>query len=682
MIGNNARQWAIRISLATLMAVSTGTVVAQTQFKQGFNLFSVEQDLEIGRQSAIEAERQLPILDDRSIEDYINEISERLAEVAPGANFPYQFKIVNASDINAFALPGGYLYLNRGLIEAAENEGQLAGVMAHEMAHVALRHGTNQASKAYMAQGGLSLLAGILREEDHSTDQQIEAIGGFGLNTLFLKFSRAAEEQADVTGAQMMAAAGYEPEDMADFFDILAKTEDREPGKVAQFFSSHPAPSNRSARIDEEIAMLRVNETRPVGEFAEVQSELSRMRPAPSMQQIADGQNAPSRAPRPARSDRSVPEIRVDGPSDEFETYRQRDEFFEIGYPDNWNVYEPVQGYGITIAPEGGLVDAGGVEMDLVSGVIVNHYAPLADDDRDGRAYIDGNTSLVDATNDLVGHILKVNPNLDVVRDSERRNRIDGADSISVVLSGRSPVTRQEERVTVFSREIPDDQVIYALFIAPEQDYRQLNETFSRMISSLRVSNESISEPRPELSDRRVSDRSTPSRSNRNTVPAGTVLMVSFEQSLSSESSQAGDRFSARVVEPVRVNGRDAIATGSTISGRVISVESPGRFGDLAQLTLEFTSLRVGSGAESPISASFHSEGEAQSTRDAVIIGGAAAGGAVLGEVLGDDSDGTVLGALIGGAIGTGIAARNRGEEVTIPEGMVFEIRLDAPFDR
>jgi Zn-dependent protease with chaperone function len=676
MIANAARQWTISISLATLMAVSTGTVLAQTQFKQGFNLFSVEQDLEIGRQSSIAAERELPILDDRSIEAYVNEIGARLAAVAPGADFPYQFKIVNASDINAFALPGGYLYLNRGLIEAAENEGQLAGVMAHEMAHVALRHGTNQASKAYMAQGGLSLLGGLLREEDHSTDQQIEMIGGFGLNTLFLKFSRGAEEQADVTGAQMMAAAGYDPEDMADIFDILATTQDREPGKVAQFFSSHPAPSNRSARIDEEIALLRVNETRPVGKFAEVRSELARMRPAPSMQQIAAGQNAPSREPRTARSDRSIPDIRVEGPSDEFETYLQRDEFFEIGYPNNWNVYEPVHGYGVTIAPEGGLVDTGGVERDLVSGVIVNHYAPLADDDRDGRAYIDGNTSLVHATNDLVAHILTVNPNLDLVQDSERRSRIDGADSISIVLSGRSPVTRQEERVTVFSREIPDDQVIYALFIAPEQDYRQLNETFSRMISSLRVGNVSISESGP-----RPSDRSTLSPSNRYTVPGGTVLRVTFDRALSSATSQVGDRFSVRVVEPVRVNGREAIATGSMISGRVISVEQPGRFGSLAELNLEFTSLRVESGVESPISASFHGEGDPQSAKDAVIIGGAAAGGAVLGEVLGDDSDGTVLGALIGGAIGTGIAARNRGEQATIPEGVVIEIQLDAPYD-
>jgi len=411
------------------------------------------------------------------------------------------------------------------------------------------------------------------------------------------------------------------------------------------------------------------------------------MRPALSMQQIADGQSTPSGAPRSTGSDRSVPEIRIEGPSEDFETYVQRDELFEIGYPDNWNVYEPVRGYGVTIAPAGGLVDAGGVEMEIVSGVIINHYAPLADDFRDDRAYIDGNTSLIHATNDLVAHILQINPALNLVRNSERRNRIDGADSISVVLSGRSPVTGREERVTVFSREIPDDHVIYALFIAPEQDYRQLNETFNRMISSLRVDDSSQHESGARQtstgpSDARQSGRSVPIDSRQLTVPAGTVLMVTFEQTLSSASSLAGDRFSARVVEPVRIDGRDAITAGSTISGRVVSAERPGRFGDLALLNLEFTSLRIASGVESPISASFHGEGEAQETRDAVVIGGAAAGGAVLGKVLGDDSDSTVLGALIGGAIGTGIAARNRGEEVTIPEGVAIAIRLDAPFVR
>jgi predicted Zn-dependent protease len=147
---------------AVLLLVSACAVHAQSRIDPGFNLFSVDQDQEIGRQSADEVERELPILNDRSIDAFIASVGKRLAAVAPGAKFDYQFKVVNVSDINAFALPGGYLYLNRGLIEAAENEGQLGGVMAHEMAHVALRHGTNQASKAYIGQAGLGLLGGLI----------------------------------------------------------------------------------------------------------------------------------------------------------------------------------------------------------------------------------------------------------------------------------------------------------------------------------------------------------------------------------------------------------------------------------------------------------------------------------------------------------------------------------------
>ena len=681
MIGKTLKS-GLKCVVATLMVASVGAVTAQTRIDPGFNLFSVDQDQDIGRQSADEVERQLPIIHDRSIQAYIDGVGQRLAAVAPGANFDYQFEIVNVSDINAFALPGGYLYLNRGLIEAAENEGQLAGVMAHEMAHVALRHGTNQASKAYVAQEGLSLLGGLTRKEDRSTDQTIAAVGGFGLNTLFLKFSRKAEEQADIMGAQMMAEAGYDPADMVVFFDILAQTQDHDPGKVEQFFSSHPAPANRSARITEEIAQLRVQPVRPVGGFAKVKAELSRMRPAASMQQLAQGQEAPATAPRSGSTDRSVPEIRIGSPSEDFRVFAQRDGLFQIAYPNNWNVYEAERGYGVTIAPDDGFLDVGGRERDLVSGVIVNHYDPFESDSGDrfssGNGLIEGNTSLIRASNDLVDQILRTNPNLEMIRDSERRNRIDGAPSLSVVLSGPSAVTRQEERVTVFVREIADDHILYALFIAPQRDYDRLNETFSRMISSLRVSDEATHD---ESSGGPISRNSPPSSSNLINVPTGTVLIVTFDQTLSSADSQAGDRFTARVAEPVLVNGKVAIAAGSTISGRVVAVQTAKRFGGRAQLDLEFASLRLASGSEWPISASFHGQGEPQSKKDAVAIGGGAVAGAVLGRILGKDSEDTVLGAVVGGAIGTGIAARDRGEEVTLPEGIAVEIHLNAPFE-
>ncbi len=200
---------------------------SQTKVKPGFNLFSTEQDVEVGKQSAAEVEKELPVLKDSAVQHYVARIGDRLAKVVQGAEYPYQFKVINVSDVNAFALPGGYMYVNRGLIEAAKSEAELAGVMAHEISHVAIRHGTNQASKAYLAQSGLGVLGGVLGGGGGSTGQIIGAVGGFGLNTVFLKFGRKAEEQADVVGAQTLAKAGYDPLAMADFFETLRELSGR-----------------------------------------------------------------------------------------------------------------------------------------------------------------------------------------------------------------------------------------------------------------------------------------------------------------------------------------------------------------------------------------------------------------------------------------------------------------------
>jgi len=504
-----ARHVRIAVVMGCLLAVvaaAGGVSSAQTKIKPGFNLFSVDQDKEIGQKSAAEAERQLPILHDRSVEAFVNAVGKRLAAVAPGAKYPYQFKVVNASDINAFALPGGYLYFNRGLIEAARTEGQLAGVMAHEIAHVALRHGTNQASKAYLSQMGLGVMGGLIGKDNSSTGKTVNAVGGFGLNALFLKFSRTDEEQADIVGAQTMARAGYNPQDMVDFFEMLRSTQARDPGKVEQFFSSHPAPKNRATRIRNEMKLLTVRTTQPAGGFRQAQAALKGMPKAQSSQQIAQATTGTSGTRGLTAGGGRVAEVNVDRPSTSFLSFQQRGGFFRVDYPENWRVYEPANGYGATIAPPGGYVDTGDEERNLVYGVIINHYDPI---DRDvserfgsggsadySTGFIDDSgrsvsrTILAQATNDLVTQILRSNPNLKVAPNSQRTDTVSGAAALSLVLAGRSAVTEREERVTVFTRELPDDDVIYALFIAPGQDYGELSKTFDRMIASLEVNDQ------------------------------------------------------------------------------------------------------------------------------------------------------------------------------------------------
>jgi len=187
----------------------------------------------------------------------------------------------------------GFTYVNRGAITSARTEGELAGVLAHEISHVALRHGTNQATKAYMTQAGLGVLGGILgRGKPESTAQIINIIGGLGMNAVFLKYSRDAETQADIVGAQIMARAGYDPMEMANFFELLRKESGNQGGGAAQFFSDHPAPANRQARIQQEVKLIGpTNVTRAANnsEFARVQANLRGMGTAPTMAEIAKG---------------------------------------------------------------------------------------------------------------------------------------------------------------------------------------------------------------------------------------------------------------------------------------------------------------------------------------------------------------------------------------------------------
>jgi beta-barrel assembly-enhancing protease len=676
--------------VVTLSAVASSAVSAQTRVKPGFNLFSTDQDLEIGRQSAAEVESQLPMLQDRSIEAYANAIGKRLAAVIPGTKFPYQFKIVNASDINAFALPGGYMYLNRGLIEAAKSEGQLAGVMAHEMSHVALRHGTNQASKAYLGQAGLGLLGGLLNKDD-KPNRMIDAVGGFGLNALFLKFSRTDEEQADVVGAQTMAKAGYDPKDMIDFFELLRSKQAREPSKVEQFFSSHPAPQDRAARIRNETKLLTVRPTQPVGGFKQAKAELAAMPVARSMQQIAKNQPA-SPAPRTFTEGR-IGDINVEAPASTFRAFEQRDRLFRIDYPSNWNVVESADRLGVTLAPNDGFVDAGGREKDLIYGVVIRHYEPFLNDanDTNGRfSFVEpgatsgrttSRTHLAAATNDLIDQIVRTNPTLKLVPDSQRTDTIDGASALSLVLSGQSAVTRQEERVTVFTRELPDEHIIYALFIAPGRDYAQHKGTFERMIASLRVNDDHAG-----AADGRHEPLGSAGPGTfdgvRVTVPGGTEVHVTLSALVGSATSRVGDTLSATTTAPVLVGDRVAIPTGSTIHGRVTGV-SPAKKGlDVSDkggaVALSFDRVTTPRGFSSPISASLARVAKS-GKKTTQIIGGSAAGGALLGKILGGSTKDAAVGAVLGGGIGTGIAAGTKGKELVIPKGTALAITLNEP---
>ena len=243
--------WAQALMMMWALALPAGA--QQRELKPGFNLVSKDQDIQLGKEAKAQVEKQMPVVRDAEIVNYVRSIGQRLAATPQAGGFPYTFDVVNDKNINAFALPGGPTFANTGLIAAAENEAQLAGVMAHEISHVALRHGTNQASKANLIQLP-AMLAGALAGRGGSMLGQLAQLGiGLGANSVLLKYSRNAERDADLLGARIMSEAGYNPVEMARFFE---KLEAEGGSRGLEFFSSHPNPGNRVKAVQQELQYL------------------------------------------------------------------------------------------------------------------------------------------------------------------------------------------------------------------------------------------------------------------------------------------------------------------------------------------------------------------------------------------------------------------------------------------
>ena len=243
-----------------------------TQFHPGFNLFTKAQDVQVGQENAALVRKQMPIIRDPFLNEYVTRVGKRLVSgrEAQESGFPFTFEVVADHSINAFALPGGPMFINTGLLRAVDNEAQLAGVMGHEMSHVILRHGTNQASKSRLIE-----LPAVLGSQmaGNSMMGRLAALGiGLGANSVLLKFSRSAESQADLMGSHLMAEAGYNPMEMARFFEKL----NAQGSHGLQFLSDHPNPDNREKAIEEEAHRLpQQNYGYETGEFQRMKQAIA-----------------------------------------------------------------------------------------------------------------------------------------------------------------------------------------------------------------------------------------------------------------------------------------------------------------------------------------------------------------------------------------------------------------------
>jgi predicted Zn-dependent protease len=234
-----------------------------------------EKEVRMGREAAAEVDRQAKFVDDPVITEYVNRVGQNIV-LHSDAKVPFTIKVIDADEVNAFALPGGFFYVNKGLILAADNEAELAGVMAHEIAHVAARHAVENQAKMnlleYAALGASIFLGGIPGMIYQNT-------AGFGLLGVFMKFSRGAEEEADKLGVQYMYAAGYDPGAMATMFEKLEAKNKKKPGFISRAFSSHPAPPDRRASALALAARFPENEEYVISssEFQRVKNRLLRL---------------------------------------------------------------------------------------------------------------------------------------------------------------------------------------------------------------------------------------------------------------------------------------------------------------------------------------------------------------------------------------------------------------------
>jgi len=454
--------------LTLVFTLVATTVVAQTKVIPPKNKFTVEQDVQIGREASAEVRKEYPIITDDQIEGYLDRLGERLVDAAPAdlnkPQFDYSFTPVNLKDINAFALPGGPMFVNRGMIEAADGEGEVAGVMAHELAHVLLRHGTANATKAQGFQIGA--LAGAIAGAvvGGGLGQVIAQGSQFGLGTWMMKYSREYEKQADLLGAQIMARAGYDPRELARMFETIAKQGN---GAPPQWLSSHPNPGNRTQYITQEANQLRVAPRPDDSGFARTRSRLASLGPARTMAEVEKNSGSSGEGNRAPVSVGRVGDP-VPRPATQYRTVKGG-QLFQVSIPSNWTALASES--SVKYVPQNGYGQANGQET-MTHGV---ELGVMRASSRDLRQ----------ATQTLVEGFLQGNEGMRVA-GSQRSVQLSGRAAILTPLEGRS-VLGGVEHVDVYTTLLADGNLFYHLAVAPDREIDLYTAAFTRVARSIRL---------------------------------------------------------------------------------------------------------------------------------------------------------------------------------------------------
>jgi predicted Zn-dependent protease len=439
-----------------LLILITPLLAQRTRLIPSWNLFSTQQDVEMGRLLADDAEATLTWSGDTFVQDYIDALGNQLGDFSPGYKYPYEFRVYRDPSIQSLALPGGIIYLSSGLVLAAQNEAQLAGILAHQIGHVIARHGSQQLSDAY-ASRRTEKLANVSVEEVFAR-LNVTAMPG----SVLFRYSSQAEQEADTIAVQLLYDARFNPQAVASGMQRLSA----QPIDLKQdFFRDHPVPPNRAAAIRREAQRLGPTSNSPGEESTDFRSMQANLR--------AEG--------TPSSNRRGI--ARSEPPSSRFVTYEGYD--FDIDYPDNWMITKA--GSAVTLSPEDGIVSG-----SLAYGMLTDAFQPRRSDSfgrssfsvpgQSGRRSI----TLSSATDQLIEELRRNNPSLRVVR--KRTTQIAGLEALEVEMTNDSPIGGQEfNRLVTVLRE--NDGLSYFLAVAPQAETNRYRATFDRMLSSIRFYN-------------------------------------------------------------------------------------------------------------------------------------------------------------------------------------------------
>jgi len=464
------RTVSLPVAAVVMALLCQASVPAQTQIKLPKNKYTPQQDVELGLHAAEEVRKQYPVIKDGPLAEYLSMLGNRLVAAAPPElnrkEFRYSFTPVNVKEINAFALPGGPMFVNRGMFEAATTEGEVVGVMAHELSHVLLRHGTANATKAQNPWLQLGQLAGAVGGAvvGGAAGSAIAQGADFGLGTMMMKYSRDFEKQADILGSQIMARAGYDPRELGRMFETIEKTSGG--GGNPQWLSSHPNPGNRTKYIADEAAMLTIARRPDTSQFAPMKDRFASQPPAASMADIekrsaggASGEGAPS-VGTPGRP--------VPPPSTRYADLSGGN-VFQASVPDNWTKMSSKS--AIRVVPENGYGDLNGQSV-FTHGI---EFGVTRASSRD----------LTEATRAFLQGIAQNNPNLKMA-GREQATRISARSALYVPLQNPSPLGGQE-RLSMTPVFLAEGTLFYYLTVVQEKDATVFEPVFNKIAQSIKL---------------------------------------------------------------------------------------------------------------------------------------------------------------------------------------------------